>query len=181
MTELVFSTIINDLKNAASEKKHPFRYFTLATAGINGIPRMRTLVLRNIDEQLNMMVYTDKRSKKITHIYEHNKVSLLFLDKKRLIQISIRAKAEIVNDDRIIKTIWDQIPYRSRKDYTTELSPGKEIKNPEEVDFLEEKHFFTAIKFIPDRIEYLRLKRPRHMRVLFKKEDNNWKGTYLVP
>ena len=31
------------------------------------------------------------------------------------------------------------------------------------------------------RIEYLRLKRRNHVRVIFKKENSNWKGTYIVP
>ncbi len=181
MTEIIFSTIVNDLKNAIKTPEHPFRYFTFATSGINGRPRLRTVVLRDIDDQLNLTIYTDKRSKKITHIHEHNVVSLLFLDNERLIQLSIRAKAEIIKDERTLKNIWEQVPQKSKKEYTTKLAPGEEIKNPEKIDFLEEKHFFTAIKLIPDKIEYLRLNRPNHIRVLFRKEDNNWQGTYLVP
>ncbi len=181
MTEIIFSTIVNDLKKAIETPGHPFRYFTLATSSINGTPRLRTLVLRELDEQLNLTIYTDKRSKKITHINEHNIVSLLFLDTERLIQLSIRAKAEIVTNDSTLKNIWEQVPQKSRKEYTTKLAPGEEIKNPEKVDFLEEKHFFTAIKLIPNKIEYLRLNRPNHTRVLYKKESGEWKGTYLVP
>ncbi len=181
MTEIIFSTIINDLKKAIESKGHPFKYFTLATSSINGTPRLRTLVLREIDEDLNLTVYTDKRSKKITHINEHNTVSLLFLDSERLIQLSIRATAEIVTDDRTLKNIWEEVPQKSKKQYTTKLAPGEEIRDPEQIDFLEEKHFFTAIKLVPNKIEYLRLNRPNHIRVLFKKENNKWKGTYLVP
>ncbi len=181
MTEIIFSTILNDLKKATETPGHPFRYFTLATSSINGTPRLRTLVLRELDEQLNLTIYTDKRSKKITHINEHNTVSLLFLDTERLIQLSIRAKAEIVTNDSTLKNIWKQVPQKSRKEYTTKLAPGEEIKNPEKVDFLEEKHFFTAIKLIPNKIEYLHLNRPNHTRVLYKKESGEWNGTYLVP
>ncbi len=181
MTDIIFSTIVSDLKKAIETARHPFKYFTLATSSINGTPRLRTLVLREIDEQLNLTVYTDKRSKKITHIHEHNTVSLLFLDSERLIQISIRAKAEIITDNSSIKKIWENVPQKSRKEYTTTLAPGEEIRDPELVDFLEEKHFFTAIKLIPDKIEYLKLNRPNHIRVLFKKQNNDWKGTYLVP
>ncbi len=181
MTNIIFSSIFNDLKNAIKTKDHPFRYFTMATTDISGTPRLRTLVLRDIDDQLNFTIYTDSRSKKITHIREQNKVSLLFMDSKRLIQLSIHAKAEMITDDNILKTIWEQIPQKSRRDYTTQLAPGKEIKDPDEIDFLENKHFFSAIKIIPHRIEFLRIQRPNHMRVLFKKEDTYWRGTYLVP
>ncbi|WP_299437627.1 pyridoxamine 5'-phosphate oxidase family protein [uncultured Aquimarina sp.] len=181
MTDIIFSSITIDLKTAVETKTHPFRYFTLATSDFNSIPRLRTVVLRDVDDDLNMIVYTDERSKKIANIQANNRVSLLFYDQERLLQITIKAKAEIITDHETIQQIWKQIPEKFRKDYSTELSPGIEIKNPDKVDYLEGKHFFSAIKIIPMRIEYLRLKRPNHVRVIFKKENRNWKGTYIVP
>ncbi len=181
MTDITFSTVVADLKIAAENSSHPFRYFTLATSDFNNIPRLRTVVLRDIDDSLNMMIYTDERSKKIANIQANNRVSLLFYDQKRLLQITVKARAEIITDETIIQQIWSRIPEKSKRDYTTELSPGIEIKKPEEVDYLEGKHFFSAIRISPVRIEYLRLKRPNHIRIVFKKENNDWKGTYIVP
>ncbi|WP_378176881.1 pyridoxamine 5'-phosphate oxidase family protein [Aquimarina sp. SS2-1] len=181
MTDIIFSSIVVDLKAAIENKTHPFRYFTLATSDFNNIPRQRTVVLRNVDDELNMMIYTDERSKKIANIQANNRVSLLFYDQARLLQITVKAKAEIITNEKVIQQIWKQIPEKAKKDYTTELSPGREIKNPEEIDYLEGKHFFSAIKIIPARIEYLRLKRPSHIRVVFKKDNGSWKGTYIVP
>ncbi|SEL83153.1 Pyridoxine/pyridoxamine 5'-phosphate oxidase [Aquimarina amphilecti] len=181
MTDIIFSSIVADLKTAVANNKHAFRYFTLATSDFNNTPRLRTVVLRNIDDQLNLMVYTDERSKKIANIQANNRVSLLFYDQNRLLQIAIKAKAEIINDQQSLETIWKQIPSKSRNDYTTELSPGVEIKNPDDINYLEGKHYFSAIKLIPMRIEYLRLTRPNHIKVAFKKENNNWKGNYIIP
>ncbi|WP_271782070.1 pyridoxamine 5'-phosphate oxidase family protein [Aquimarina algiphila] len=181
MPDIIFSSIIRDLKAASKTKDHPFRYFTLATSDINGTPKMRTVVLRETNDQLQLIFYTDKRSEKMNHIKEHDAVSLLFFDTERLLQISIQANAKIITDDSKLQSIWNQIPQNSRKEYTSKLSPGKAIKNPEAVDYLEGKHFFSVIKIIPNRIEYLRLKRPNHIRVLFKKENTNWKGMFLVP
>ncbi len=181
MPDLIFSSIIRDLKAALHTSKHPFRYCTLATSDIHGAPRMRTVVLRDLDDDLNMTIYTDKRSKKTTHIKDQNTVGMLFLDSERLVQISIQAKAKMITNSQTLKSIWDRIPQKSRKDYTTQLAPGKEIKNAAAVDYLEGAHFFSAIKIIPYRIEYLRLKRPNHIRVLFEKEDNGWNNSFLVP
>ncbi|WP_108868065.1 pyridoxamine 5'-phosphate oxidase family protein [Aquimarina aquimarini] len=181
MTGIIFSSIIKDLKTATESSDHPFRHFTLATSSTDGTPRMRTVVLRDIDDTLNLMIYTDKRSKKTTHIHDHNSVSLLFTDAKRFLQISILAKAEIISNNSMLQTIWEQIPQKSRKDYSTQLPPGQEISNPAAIDYLEGAHFFSAIKFTPHHIEYLRLKRPDHIRVAFKKEYNDWNSSYLVP
>ncbi|GAA3509498.1 pyridoxamine 5'-phosphate oxidase family protein [Aquimarina addita] len=181
MSDIIFSSIVVDLKNALENKEHPFRYFTLATSDINYSPRLRTVVLRNVDKDLTLMIYTDHRSKKVTHILEHEVVSLLFYDPERLLQITMRAKATIVTDPHTLKTMWSQVPVGSRKSYTSELAPGQEIKDPDEIDYLDERHFFSAIQIIPERIEYLRLKRPNHIRVLFKKNKNNWKGNFIAP
>ncbi|MCK8522064.1 pyridoxamine 5'-phosphate oxidase family protein [Aquimarina sp. D1M17] len=181
MTQIIFSSLIRDLQEAAKTPGHPFRYFTLATTNENGTPRLRTVVLREIDQLSNLIVYTDKRSEKITHINKHAIVSLLFLDKERLIQLSIEAKATLIEDPEKTRAIWGQIPEKSKKDYTSKYTPGKEIKDPQNVEFLTQGNFFAAIRLIPQKIEYLRLKRPNHIRVLFSKEGNDWKSSYLVP
>ncbi len=181
MTNIIFSSIINDLKIASKKNDHAFRYFTLATSDIDGTPRARTVVLRGIDDDLNLTFYTDKRSKKITQMNDQNKVSLLFFDPKRRVQISIQAKAEIITEDAILKNLWNQIPEKSRKEYTAQQIPGKNISDPNTIDFFEHKHFFSAIRMVPRQIEFLRLQQPNHIRVLFKKEIGHWQGTYLVP
>lgn len=181
MTQITFSSITEDLKKASQTIGHPFRYFTLATTDSNGTPRLRTLVLREVDEQLNLIAYTDKRSTKVTHINKYNIVGLLFFDHDRLIQLSIRAKAQIITDQDILRNTWAKIPQKSRKEYMTEMAPGKEIKTPEKIDFLKEKHFFTMIKLTPHKIEYLGLNRPNNIRILFKNENGEWVPNYLVP
>ncbi|WP_340203338.1 pyridoxamine 5'-phosphate oxidase family protein [Ascidiimonas sp. W6] len=179
--DLLFASIIKDFKGAVNHHKHAFRYFTLATVDEEQTPRLRTVVLREVDELLSMTVYTDRRSEKMNHIEDNKSVSMLFFDKSRLLQITVKATAKRITNDRELHDIWEKIPPKSRKDYTTESSPGQEIKNPDEVDYMDREHFFTAIRLIPEEIEYLRLKRPNHIRVRFKKKNENWKGTYLVP
>lgn len=179
--QTILSSIITDLKTALEKKEHPFRYFTLASSSINGTPRLRTVVLRTIDEDLNISIYTDSRSKKITHITAQNNVSMLFFDPQKMVQISIRAKAKIITDPSFIKPIWDQVPQHSRKDYSSLLPPGTAIENPEKIDVSEEKHFFCVLKMIPNRIEHVQLGRVYHTRSLFKKENNQWKGSFLTP
>jgi hypothetical protein len=69
----------------------------------------------------------------------------------------------------------------SRKDYTTQIAPGTPIKNPDEVEYNSKENYFCPVKLVPSSIEYLRLKRPNHLRVLFSKSDGDWLGDFLVP
>ncbi|WP_340063666.1 pyridoxamine 5'-phosphate oxidase family protein [Ascidiimonas aurantiaca] len=179
--DIIYASLISDLKKAIDQKTHPFRYFTMATVDPGGTPRLRTMVLRNVDEQLNLTVYTDRRSEKVQHLQNSDTVSLLFYDTARLLQITMHAKASMITDDRVLNTIWNTITPKARKDYTTELPPGKEIKDPSTIEYLDHKNYFLAVDLIPEQIEYLRLKRPNHIRALFRKQGTNWKGSFLVP
>lgn len=180
MTKIILSSIINDFKNAIDIACHPFKHFTLATSDSNGTPRMRTVVLRKVDDMLNLVIYTDSQSKKIMHINKDNSVSLLFSDTERSLQVSILAKAEIITNDRVLQSMWSQVPQKLKKEYTVLMPSEKEINASDSIDYLERKHSFSAIKLVPYNIEYLRLKRPEHTRAHFKKENNTWSSTYLV-
>jgi len=181
MTNIIFSSVIKGLNEATTDPEHPFRYFALATLNLSYTPTMRTVVLREVDEMLKLTIYTDKRSEKITHIKTYNSTSLLFFDPKKFIQITIEAKAKIIETPEKIQSLWENVPLRSRRAYTTKLSPGQEIIDPEVIDYLEDTHFFSAIEFTPYRIEYLKLLRPNHIRVRFEKENEEWKSNFIVP
>ncbi|MEM6517039.1 MAG: pyridoxamine 5'-phosphate oxidase family protein [Bacteroidota bacterium] len=180
MTEQFLEEIKRELINGYSKKRHPFRYFALAT--ISGDrPRQRKVVLRKLLDDLTILFYTDERSKKVSNIEDNQNVSALFYHPKKLMQVRLDGKAEIVKNQGELDRFWGNIQDSSKKDYITERAPGTTIKNPDNVEYLENENHFCAIKIVPDSIEYLRLKRPNHLRVLFNKTDNKWVGEFMVP
>lgn len=181
MTEQYLEEAISELEKSLVKKGHPFRYFTLATAGLDAMARLRTVVLRKVTPDLKLVFYTDRRSKKITHITENPKVSLLFYHPKLMLQLKIEGKASFVKDEEVLKTYWNGIQPNSRKDYITQQPPGSTITNPDDVEYLNEENHFCMIEIEPFKIEYLKLKRPNHLRVRFAKDTNNWEGEFLVP
>ena len=98
MAAKLFQNLREELNRGFIESNHPFKYFTLGTVGLDNMARLRTVVLRNISENLMLTFYTDKRSKKIRHITENNKVSLLFYHPEKMIQIKIEGIATILRD-----------------------------------------------------------------------------------
>ncbi len=181
MTENFFNELEEELQQGATQKDHPFRYGTLATIGLGSSPRLRTIVLREVSEDLKLVFYTDRRSKKIGHIKENNSVSLLFYHPEKLWQLKIEGRAKIVSDTEKVKKYWSGIALKSRKDYTTISAPGSPISNPDNVAYLDDKNYFCMVEIEPFKIEYLKLNEPNHLRVLFSKEDGRWKGGFLVP
>lgn len=181
MTDTFFQELEVELQKGTSKKGHPFRYCTLGTIGLGTTARLRTIVLRRVSEDLKLVFYTDKRSKKIGHIKENNKVSLLFYHPKKLLQLKIEGRATLVSDTEELKKYWSGVQPASRKDYTTTSVPGSPISNPDNVEYLDEKNYFTIVEVEPSKIEYLKLNRPNHLRILFTPEDGEWNGVFLVP
>lgn len=181
MTDTFFQELKTELHQGAVKKGHPFRYCTMGTVGLENSARLRTIVLRSITESLHMVFFTDKRSKKIIHIKENPKVSLLFYHPEKLLQIKVDGLARILSDEKTLKKYWSGVQPSSRKDYTTILPPGSGISNPDAVEYLDKEAYFCILEITPFKIEYLKLKKPNHLRVRFAVESDQWKGEYLVP
>jgi len=181
MTGSFFSELKNELQKGVHKKGHPFRYCTLATLGLDTVPRLRTIVLRRVSEDLRLTFYTDERSKKLIHIKESSKVSLLFYNPKQLLQVRVEGLAKIITEETILKKYWSGVQPNSRKDYTTEEAPGSTISNPDKIEYLNEGNHFCIVEIQPFRIEYLKLKRPNHIRVQYSKSDSSWESEFLVP
>lgn len=176
-----FKELEDELKKGTSKKGHPFRYCTLGTVGLGTTARLRTIVVRRVSDDLKLVFYTDKRSKKIGHIKENNTVSLLFYHSKKLLQLRIEGKAKIVSDAEDLQKYWSGVQPASRKDYTTTLAPGSPVSDPDAIEYLEEKNHFAIVEIEPFKIEYLKLKRSNHLRILFSKEDGEWGREFLIP
>ncbi len=181
MTDVFFQELKEELQKGATKKGHPFHYFTLGTVGLDPMARLRTVVLRKVSEDLVLTFYTDKRSKKITHIKENNKISLLFYHPEKLLQLKIEGIATITTDAATRKKFWDNIELNSRKDYITKDAPGSAIEDPDTLEYLKDENYFCVVEINPFKVEYLKLKRPNHLRIRFSKNENEWQSEFLVP
>jgi pyridoxamine 5'-phosphate oxidase len=85
------------------------------------------------------------------------------------------------NDIKSKKLLWDAIPEASKKDYTTFEAPGKEIQDPDIIEYLKDDDHFCVVEIHPFKIEYLKLKRPNHIRVRYSKQESDWDAQFLVP
>lgn len=178
MLSEIFMQIKDQWVRAKYQKKHPFRNLVLSTVTEKGIPKSRTVVLRDFDPQrMVLTVYTDRRSQKINELRAQKEASLLFYDPKKLWQIQVAVQLEKQSGDA--KPFY-LMPPPAQKDYTTALPPGSEITNPDAVHYNGEQHFFVALQFKIYCIESLKLKRPNHVRSRFDL-DNGWSGCYLTP
>ncbi len=169
-----------ELVNGYAKKRHPFRYFSLATIA-DDKPRIRTVVLRKLLPDFSLLFYTDLRSSKVSQLKQNNQVSALFYNPKKLLQIRVDGKVSFETDEKILRSYWNNIPENSRKDYITKLKPGSSIHADTEIEYDAENPNFSAVKIKAHTIEYLQLQRPSHLRLLFTKDEGEWSMQNLVP
>ena len=181
MINSFFKELSTEIHNGVNEKGHPFRFITMATVGNETIARLRTVVLREITEDLRLTIYTDSRTQKIKHINDNNQVSFLLYHPEKMLQLKVEGTAQMVTDTERLNTTWKTIQPNSRKDYITQTTPGSTIKNPDNVEYIEDENYFSIIDITPKKIEYLKLKRPNHIRAVFVKTNDKWNGEFLVP
>lgn len=181
MSESYLKIIYEQLNEAARQTTHPFRLCTLGTVGLDRMARLRTVVLRKVFPDKDLLFFTDRRSKKVTHIKENNLVGLLFYNAKTKVQVKIEGAGQIIRDPDELKEYWDKLGPESRKDYTTASAPGSIVSDPEAVEYLKDNDYFCAIRITPYKIEYLQLQPVTHLKVRYSKQEGSWVSEYLVP
>ncbi len=176
-----FKEIKQQLHFGVHKRGHSFRFGVLATVGLNNSPEIRTIVLRDVSEPLKLTFFTDQRSNKIAQIRANNRVSLLFYNPDKMLQVKVEGKATVITNEEKLKNYWNDIPSKAKKDYTTERAPGSTITAVDEVSYLDQGNYFCCVEITPNKIEYLQLKRSNHLRVQFLKIKGDWKEKFLVP
>lgn len=178
----------------ARHASHPFHNAVLGTSGPDGC-EMRTVVLRAVKPEMRqLMCHTDARAPKRAQILRDPRVSWLFYDERRKVQLRVSGTATVHADDTIAKQRWRTTPARARRCYSILTAPGTAIAQadsglPEHLrrqspTFDESEPWvenFAVIVTRIKRLEWLHLRAHGHQRARFEWASGNVTGTWLVP
>lgn len=183
------------LARGRDDPAHPFRKPVMATAGANGAPRARIIILRDVmfGERI-VRLHTDARSSKMSEIAENPDVILNFYDPEREVQLQLSGRASIHRDDGFADSAWAQASRPSRRAYLASGHPGTassvptsglpadvEGVIPPEKRLLEGRKNFAAIQIVYHQIDWLFLSPNGNRRARFVFEEGGWAATWLVP
>ena len=160
--------------------KHDYHSFVFSTVSKNS-PDSRTVILRDFDEhQPAIWFHSDRRSKKILHLKENDKVSALFYDKSRKVQLRINGIADIEENIEHNIRIWQSMSPESKLCYMGPYAPSQKInqfepntlkKSAHDLD-KEDEHLglsrFCRIKIKIKKLDWLKLDYKGHQRLEFK-------------
>jgi pyridoxamine 5'-phosphate oxidase len=114
-----------DLAAATVSRDAPFRTPVLSTAGLDGAPEARTVVLRAADpDRRTLTLFTDSRSAKWVELAADPRAGLVFYDPARQLQLRLAGSAALHRDDETARTHWRAAAPAVRLPYLCQPGPG---------------------------------------------------------
>jgi hypothetical protein len=179
------------LSRAVADRRSAMHTVTLGTTGLDGGPRLRTVVLRAFDPASRLLrIHTDLRSPKVAELRHDPRVALLAYDPGRKVQLRVEGIATLHHGDDVAKAAWSTSQPMSRQCYGTLPGPGEAIADggafalPWDEDEVAagEAHFVTVLCRM-DRLDWLFLAHGGHRRAAFAwtADVSEPTATWLVP
>jgi len=169
------------LVRAANDRKSPMHTPTVATIGLDGGPRLRTVVLRRVVQESNeLFFHTDSRAIKISELQRDARLSMHFYDAGKKTQIRLEGIAQVHTSGEVADEQWSRSQPMSREIYRIPQPPGEVLETPGiERPWLEDgRENFATVVLGPTRIEWLLLHHTQHRRAEFvKRETGGESGT----
>lgn len=173
----------NALLQGASDRGHAFRTGGLATVA-HGHPEVRTVVLRRAEpRRRTLWFHTDRRSAKVAQLRDDPRVSWLFWDPLRRIQLRCRGRARLTTTEAECGAHWDSLHPGARREYEHATAPGEPLSTPGAIDESPEsaRNAFLPICCTVDQIDWLRLDRVGHQRALLEWTGGRWTINEVAP
>ena len=190
--DATFAAAWEMLRLGVEDRRSGFHHPVIATIGLDGEPRQRVMVLRDVNAATaTLRVHTDLRSMKIAEIGRDNRVSLLAYDPVEKIQIRIEGHGTLHRDDAIAEGAWATSRRMSKVCYGTLPAPGASLASgsdftlPDAMDdamLSAGRSNFAALLIRARRFEWVYLAHEGHRRAIFARDDQDgWAGSWLVP
>lgn len=177
------------LQCGVRDSRAPAHTPALATIGLDGRPRARTVVLRGADPAAwTLQVHTDRRSPKYAEIERDPRVALMIYDASARIQLRAEGLARLHRDDAVAATAWHATRAMSRVCYAQLAPPSAAAADPAAAvagspdgDAFAVGNF-AVIRITVDEIEWLHLAHTGHRRARFVAGcDGTASATWLSP
>lgn len=173
------------LTRGVADRRSAFHTPAIATTGLDGAPRVRTVVLRAADPTQRLLrFHTDARSGKIAELARDPRVGVHVYDARHKIQVRLEGRARIhpAASPRA-QEAWDSSRPQSRACYAQVASPAAPLAAPHEGDARtgDGAENFTAVEVDIHALEWLYLFHAGHRRARFTWSGEAWRGVWLAP
>ncbi|QTO21920.1 pyridoxamine 5'-phosphate oxidase family protein [Burkholderia seminalis] len=184
-----YDRIWSCLETGVGARRSPFTMLQAATLGLDGTPKVRTIVLRQVSRADRVLSFhTDARSEKVAELRRDPRFSIVANDLDALVQIRAQGIASICEDEAQRRAIWASSRPHTLLLYRAPLPPGTPIASPEHAhidgtapsgDGYEN---FCLIHMTVTRIDWLELARTGHRRAVFDLNgESGYEARWIAP
>ncbi|MDR3100313.1 MAG: pyridoxamine 5'-phosphate oxidase family protein [Paraburkholderia sp.] len=170
--------------------RSPFTLLQAATVGLDGAPRVRTIVLRGASEEKSTLTFhTDVRSEKVAELEKDSRIALVGCDLNAGIQIRLEGVARLAASVEERLALWSISRPHSLIVYRAARTPGTPIALPQEAhvasarpaDSMAGFENFCLVTVDVQKIDYLDLSPDGHKRAQFSRRNGAWQGGWVAP
>lgn len=178
------------LEEACTDRRKPIHLVQVATIGLDGRPKVRTVVLRAVDKPARLIrFHTDARSSKVSELVHTSFIELHAYDAQENVQIRMSGSANILAaPDARALAAWKASRPISRKCYSMEPGPGTPIAVGSAFVFTEEDDepdltfdHFRAVIVSLDTLEIVTLQHNANRRARFTFCNDEVESVWLAP
>lgn len=171
---------------AATETRTPFTLGYLGTVGAAGEPRVRAVILREVDGRVGTVAFaTDARTAKVQELARDPRVAITFYDPDRDVQLRLEGTGEIVRDADTRRAAWDGLGEGSKRLYDRSQAPATSLAEvvSDGLGAGEDAAFerFAWIRVTVDALDAIDLSGVEHARCLHSRRSGHWASARLVP
>jgi pyridoxine/pyridoxamine 5'-phosphate oxidase len=164
--------IWKELGRASQDRHHEWRTPVLASAGADGLPDARTVVLRQVDALAGQLTfYTDSRSPKVAQLQTQASAMLVFWSARLSWQLRVRVACTVITAGPEVDALWQGVKQSAAAgDYLSPLAPGavlaqgRTTANEETTDAPMPAHSFAVLRAQVLQMDWLELSREGHRR-----------------
>lgn len=175
LNEQVWTGLVRGVHDRRAPARHP----TLATVTCDGMPSVRTVVLRSVDRPTACLdIHTDVHSAKVAELRARPHAALHVWDQSAHLQVRLDADVAILSGAEVAGT-WARVPEASRTSYGSVPDPGQPIESALADTKNGDPDAFAVLCLHVLTIDVLHLGRD-HRRARFDR-SNGWEGQWLAP
>ena len=174
------------LVRGAADRRAAFHTPQVASIGLGGTPKVRTVVLRHADStSRTLRFHTDLRTAKVAELAQNPRVQMLAYDPGCKIQLRLSGTALAHSGDGPAQSAWARSQPQSQLCYRQDAAPGTPAADP--VALLspgphDGYQNFAAVEITVQEIEWLYLAAQGHRRARFAWDaDGALSATWLAP
>jgi pyridoxamine 5'-phosphate oxidase len=182
-------------ERGAADRRSPFHTPVVASFSAESFPEQRVMVLRKADRVEEILrFHTDVRSAKVGQLRQSSQVSVIGYDPQAKVQIRASGIADIAHQGPIADAAWAATSISGRRCYLADPAPGSVSKAPTSglpsafestmpttAESEAGRANFAVLIVTVNRLEWLYLAANGHRRAAFTRDDDTWRGTWLVP